>query len=283
MVITYKNKYGTIRMNGGGHENAWRIYDISGIGFPKKTFTYNTHTGVFGQELNTVSIPSRTITISGDISENAQRILRVSSIMKILNEDGELRIQTGRKIRRAKVRTLSFDIDERKTMYKKFVLQLESDNPFFWGRSATEIKVFSRTLLLSSPFILPTSFSKRNIFCNVFNGGDLETEPVFILSKPTASTVVDGDNVILTNRTTGASLHLEHTMQPGEEITVDIPNRTIVSNLSGNIIHEISLDTVLRNFILPTGNNNISCDSGDMTLSVLCRFEELYLEASHDE
>lgn len=283
MLIIYKNKHGTIRMNGGGRDNAWRIYDISGIGFPKKTFTYNTYAGVYGQELNAVSITSRTITISGDISEKSQRFLPVSSIMKILNEDGELQIQTGRKIRRAKVRTISFDIDERKTMYKKFVLQLESDNPFFYGHTQKKFSVFSRSSLLSSPFVFPTSFSKRNMFCNANNGGDMETEPVFVLSKPKESAVVEGDNVVITNRTTGTSVLLEHTMQPGEEITINIQERTIVSSLSGNIINKISLDTILSDFLLVPGNNTISCDSSDVTLSVFCNFEELYLEASHDE
>ena len=283
MVITYKNRHGTIRMSGGGRDNSWRIYEISGIGFPKKTFTYNTYAGVNGQELNAVSIPSRTITISGDISESSQKTLSMATVMRILNEDGELFIQTGGKIRRARVRTLSFEPDQRKTMYKKFVLQLESDNPFFFGRAPAQFAIFSRTKLLTAPFMLPTAFSRRNLGADVVNRGDVEAEPKLIFSKPLESDIVEGDNVVLTNATTGTTIHLERTMQPGETITISIPNRTIESSISGNILTEISLDTVLSDFVLPPGNNHITCDSSDVTLFVSCEFEELYLEASHDE
>ena len=96
MVITFTNKHGTLRLNGGGTDNAWRILEISGIGFPKKHFTYHQYAGIFGQTLNTVSIPNRTITISGDILESA-RSISLARVMRIVNEDGELRIQTGKK------------------------------------------------------------------------------------------------------------------------------------------------------------------------------------------
>lgn len=283
MVITYKNKYGTIRMNGGGHDNAWRIYEISGIGFPQKNFTYNTYAGIHGQELDSVSIASRIITISGDISERSQKVLSMASIMRILNEDGELRIQTGGKIRRAKVRTLSFEPEQRKSMYKKFVLQLEADNPFFFGSAPRKYAVFSRSALLTSPFMLPTAFSRRNMEADVINRGDVEAEPEIIISKPISSDVVEGDMVVLKNASTGSVLCLEHTVQPGEIITINISNRTIESNISGNIIIKISLDTVLRSFVLQPGKNSIVCDSSDISLLVSCEYEELYLEASHDE
>lgn len=283
MVITYKNRHGTIRMNGGGHNNAWQICEISGIGYPKKNYTYNSYASIIGQELNDISIPSRTITISGDISDRSQKAMSMATVMRILNEDGELFIQTGAKIRRARVRTLSFESDQRKTMYKKFVLQVESDNPFFFGRAPVQYKIFSRTNNLSSGFTFPGVFSRRNMEANVINCGDVETEPEIVISKPAESDVINGDNVVIVNTTTGAEIHLEHTMQPGETITINIPSRTIESNISGNILTELSLDSVLSNFVLPAGRNNIRCDSSDVTLSVSCKFEELYLEASHDE
>lgn len=283
MNITYKNKHGTIRMNGGGNDNAWRIYEISGIGFPKKAFTYNTYAGVIGQELNSVSIPSRTITISGDISERSQAALSMAYVMRILNEDGDLTIQTGRKVRRAKVRTLSFDVDQRKAMYKKFVLQIESDNPFFFGRTAPQYSIFNRTMLLSSPFMLPQMFSRRDMGADVINSGDTATEPTIVITKPANSEIVTGDKVVLANTSTEAIITLNHTMQPGEIVTISIPDRTITSNISGNILTDISIGTVLSSFILQTGNNNITCGSSDTTLSVICKFEELYLEAAHDE
>ena len=257
--------------------------EITGIGFPKRNFTYNTYAGVYGQELASVSIPSRTITISGDISANAQKALPMHLAAKILNADGELSLQTGRKARRAKVRTLSFEVQERKMAYKTFVLQLESDNPYFWGPAPLSYSVFSRQNLLKSTFTLPCVFSRRNMSATVINSGDAECEPVLTIFKPEQSEVLESDTLIIKNEANGAVITLNHIMQPGETVTVDIPNRTIVSDSSGSILQEISDDTVLRSFVLLTGKNQVSCVSGDASLAVVCKFETLHLEASHYE
>ncbi len=283
MVITYKNEHGTIRLNGGGHDRAWGITEITGIGFPKKSFTYNTYAGVYGQELNTVTISSRVITISGDISKGAQDALSMSRAMRILNEDGELTIQTRGKIRRAKVRTLSFETSERKAAFKTFVLQLESDNPYFFGPSTFFYSVFSRQNLLNSPFTLPCVFSKRNMRAAAVNGGDADAEPKITIVKPVGSTAVPNDVIVIKNITTGAAVTLNHAVLPGETVTIDIPKRRIVSSISGNLISAISDSTVLSSFILLPGANELSCDSQDTSLSVICEFEALFLEASHDE
>ena len=283
MILTYKNEYGTIRMAGGGKDNAWCVTEITGIGFPKRNFTYNTYAGVYGQELASVSIPSRTITISGDISVKAQKALPMHLAAKILNADGELSLQTGRKARRLNVRTLSFEVQERKMAYKTFVLQLESDNPYFWGPAPLSYSVFSRQNLLKSTFTLPCVFSRRNMSATVINNGDAECEPVLTIFKPEQSEVLESDTLIIKNEANGAVITLNHIMQPGETVTVDIPNRTIVSDSSGSILQEISDDTVLRSFVLLTGKNQVSCVSGDASLAVVCKFETLHLEASHYE
>lgn len=283
MVIIYKSAEGSIRMDGGGGGKSWRVYEITGIGFPKKSFTYNTYAGVYGQELNAVSMNSRTITISGDISKTAQANLPMTRVVRILNGDGELFLQTGRKIRRAKVRTVSFETEERRSAFKSFVLQVESDNPFFFGDSPSVCSVFSREKLLKTTFTLPCVFSERHMEAAVINGGDVECEPVLTISKPSGTEALESGVLSILNGATGKKVTLEHIMQPGEVVTVNIPERTVVSNLAGNIINEISDDTVLGEFVLLTGSNPLSCASGDASLSVLCEFETLYLEGSHDE
>ena len=230
-----------------------------------------------------MSIPSRTITISGDISVKAQKALPMHLAAKILNADGELSLQTGRKARRLNVRTLSFEVQERKMAYKTFVLQLESDNPYFWGPAPLSYSVFSRQNLLKSTFTLPCVFSRRNMSATVINNGDAECEPVLTIFKPEQSEVLESDTLIIKNEANGAVITLNHIMQPGETVTVDIPNRTIVSDSSGSILQEISDDTVLSAFVLLTGKNQVSCVSGDASLAVVCKFETLHLEASHYE
>ncbi len=283
MVITYTNQHGTIRMNGGGHDKAWRIYDIAGIGFPVRNFTYNTFAGINGQELNTVSIPSRTITISGDISQKARDALSLSRVMRILNSDGELAIITGRKRRRATVRTLSFELDERKSMYKKFVLQLESDNPYFFGHTPLTRNVYRRENILTSQFILPCVFSTRTTAAGITNNGDVASEPIIKISKNAPTQTRSIEPIIITNETTGTSITVYHTMQEGETVEINIPKRTITSDISGNLLNEISDDTVLSAFKLEPGYNYISCKTTDTSLAITCTFDELHLEASHDE
>ena len=285
MVITYSNEHGKIRLNGTGKDNAWCINEISGIGFLKKNYTYNTYAGVMGHELSSQTIPSRVITISGDIPKAAQNSLSMSRVVKILNTDGELNISTKNKHRRAKVRTLDFSADEKRSVFKKFVLQLESDIPYFFGGDIVKYNLFSRKGVLSSPFVLgETPFSVRTTYADVINTGDVECEPIIIINKPTFN-----DNnkyerpLVIKNETTDTSLTLNHILSPGETVTIDIPNRKITSNMSGNLINTISIDSVLRDFILLPGKNKISFDSDDKTLRADCVFDALYLEASHDE
>ena len=184
MVITYKNEHGTIRLNGTGRDNAWCIYEIAGIGFPKKNYTYNSYAGVIGHEVSTETVPSRVITISGDIPEGTQKNLSMSRAMRILNTDGELTIRTGSKTRRAKVRTLDFSTDEKKSVFKKFVLQVEADIPYFFGANTLKRKVFSRRGVLATPFVLPCVFGVRNTFADITNTSDVECEPIIKIFKP---------------------------------------------------------------------------------------------------
>ncbi|MBQ4086993.1 MAG: phage tail family protein [Clostridia bacterium] len=283
MVITFTNKHGTIRLNGGGTGNAWRMTDISGIGFPKKTFTYHQYANVYGQTINTVSIPNRIITISGDIVEQARNI-SLARIMRILNEDGELRIQTGNKIRRAFVRTLSFEPDQRKDAFRKFVWQVESDNPFFFGPQKAKFDIYQRTALLTSQFTLPAVFSERIMSSAVINSGDVNAEPIITITKPAGSEVVSQNlEIQLEAEGVSAEIALNHTIADGESVTMDIPNRKVTSSLSGNIIGCLSVGSVLSSFVIPPGFAMVTVKTEDSSLSVSCSFENQYLEASHDE
>ena len=285
MVITYTNEHGRIQLNGTGNDNAWCIYEIAGTGFLKKNYTYNAYVGIMGHELNTQTIPSRVITISGDIPETAQKSMSMSDVIRILNTDGELEILTKNKCRRAKVRTIDFSADEKKSVFKKFVLQLESDVPYFFGANTVKYNIYSREGCLTSPFILGDApFSIRTTYADIVNMGDVECEPIIKISKP----ILDDDTeyerpLVIKNETTGTTLTLEHIMSPGETVTIDIPNRKITSDMYGNLLNEISLDTVLMEFVLVPGKNKVSFDSDDKTLFAECIFDELYLEASHDE
>lgn len=286
MDITYTNKLGTVRMSGHGRKNAWRIIEISGIGFPKKTFKYNTFAGIYGQELASVEINSRTITIKGEIPKDSQDAQSMANVMRILNTDGELRIQTGKKIRKAKARISDFQPEQRKSIFKTFTLQLVMDNPFFFGDSPVSVSVYKRVPLLASSFTFPMEFSRRVMSAAIVNSGDVPAEPIITIKKIESSKTESYNSIALTlalGTEYTSTVTLNHTIIAGETVVLDIPNRKVTSNISGNIIGSISEDTVLSDFVIPPGVGMVSVDTVDTGLSVVCEFNNQYVEASHDE
>ncbi len=286
MIVTYQNQFGTIRMSGHATKYGWRILEISGVGFPKKTFKYNTFSGIYGQELASVDINNRTITIHGEIPEVAQDAISMAHVMRILNTDGELRIQSGTKVRRAKARTIDFQPEQKKSRYKSFTLQLMMDNPFFYGENPVSVAVYRKVFMLSSPFELPCMFSRRVMSASLVNSGDVDAEPIITIEKPESSTLEPDDSLSITlalGSEYSSTITLNHAITAGETVVIDIPNRKITSSVSGNIIGSISTDTVLSGFVIPPGVGLVSVNSTDTSLSVVCEFENQYVEASHDE
>ena len=109
--------------------------------------------------------------------------------------------------------------------------------------------------------------------------GTISVEPVITVYYPTE--IEGSESIILTNDTTGKSVQLDYAPTAEETITIDIKNRKVVSNISGNIINHLSDDTFLGDFVLVRGVNVISVNVGDVTsdFTIECRYNNLYSQA----
>ena len=141
------------------------------------------------------------------------------------------------------------------------------------------INLFYRKDLVESSFILPCLFTERENKCNVVNRGDVPAEPIITICGISAPQGDGGIAVI--NHTTGKRLELETSVAFGEIITIDIPNRTVTSSISGNIISVLSLDSYLADFCLVEGKNLLEAESYDteQRISVVVSYENQYIES----
>ena len=92
----------------------------------------------------------------------------------------------------------------------------------------------------------------------VTNSGTATTYPIFTASAPTSSSTATLRQLV--NYTTGDELFFNLTLQAGEVITLDLRpgNKTLTSNIRGNIINTLLPGSNIATWKLAPGANNIS-------------------------
>lgn len=283
--MTFENAYGSIEF-GGGDAPVYRTTEVTGLGPPQKEFNVVSYAGQAGQETIAEKDLPRVITLGGDLCRTEGVQEELSRMARVLYHPGELKIHSGSKKRKIACRCTAFDDPERRgPNVARFVVQFTADNPFFTDFEPREIPVFQRELLLEGSFTLPCMFSKRTSRQNIFNMGDVKTEPIFTiysLDSDAETSAIDGETgIVVTNHTTGQHIQLECSTTPGEVITIDIPNRRVESSKNPDIITTLTGDSFLSNFWLAEGGNDvevISYNTGE-TISVICRYDNQYVEA----
>ncbi len=283
MQVTFKNEYGTLDFKGGGNKERLRLLKIEGLGLPKKEYNVTGYSGQPGQELISQKDLARTITLSADITPIQTTLQNeIKRMAKILYYPGELTIRSNGVRRSISCRCTSFDEPERfgKTIAKA-VLQFVCDNPYFTDEEAETKSIYYVTNNIKGSFKLPMAFSSRLSRGNVINLGDADSEPKILLYTEVFVENPETYGINIINHTTGQSIKLEHYMQEGEEIIIDIPNRKITSNKKGDIISAMSKDTFLSNFWLGVGNNDIEVIDSAVgeRISVVMEYNNKYLEA----
>lgn len=97
-------------------------------------------------------------------------------------------------------------------------------------------------------------FSKRTNETDILVTGQENSEPViFIENIAVPVNALEESGIELTNTLPGGTeqrIFLETTTQAGEIITVNIPERTVTSNLRGNLLNTLSNDSFLSDFTL---------------------------------
>ena len=280
--LTIENEHGSIVM--GGHaRDTWRIRAIDGLGPVETEAKTVQYVGIPGQTTLEVLPRARTITITADLNtrDADQRQWRLSQAMRILNTTGRvtLRVNFSGKMREITCRPLPSTLSHFNAAAQEVTISLLADNPYFRDTATNIVPLRSRAGNLYDGMTFPRIFTYRYPEGTAVNMGDADVEPVIVITAGTLSE--KKDIVLLENKTTGAAIRFNYTLQSNETITVDIANRTVQSNISGNILRYKDRSTVLGSFVLRPGKNVIRFgEEGDtQPITAQLSYSNLYAEA----
>ncbi len=275
MTLTFTTSLGELAM-GKGYD--WRIKAVDGLGFLERESQTATFPDVAGQTTLSTRHLARTITVALDLLGAEQE---KSCVLRLLEAPGTLLVDTGLRKRKICARAVAFDENERYGGgIASFTLQLLCDNPYFHDVQDTVFPALGVNGLLGtyfteeeaqalgvpygqvagtgeySTFLLPALFSSLSNDGVIQNAGDVRAEPVIHIACL-------GDNSIsalaLNNLTTGQHITLDTGISEGETIVIDIPNRSVTSNLRSEtaLLKTLSSDTYLSQFWLAPGENRL--------------------------
>lgn len=263
MRIEIRSKNGSFEIGGGKHPIG-RLLEIDGIGLPGSAVQQYTFSGMPGYLATDRTDNARTITMSVDLSMEASGIEKV---YRVLQEECEIIFFLNRKWRKITGICLNPSDAEKIILGKlyKQVMQFECPHPYFTDYSpvtvslATRTDQFPTTIEDGQGYItLPAVATKRDSSKVITNKGDTIVYPIITVTAKT-----DLESIKLCNITTGKFLALEYKIVAGEEITIDILNREITSNIHGPVLNKITDDTVLSEFYLACGENELTTQDID--------------------
>jgi hypothetical protein len=254
MELVFKNEYGTVKM-GGGKDTYINIIEISGLGVPAKNYNTATYPFIEGQRLLSEQELARTITISATIKD-----IEFAKIAQIFYYPCELFINLNFRKRR-KINCRCVEIEEGEKVNRnltKISAQFVCDNPFFTDFYENEVAIAKRanaTSLTNGNFTLPLVFTSFTTEATVELYGDLNIYPQIEIKN-------NGGNqnaglILIENLTTDKFIAINYAIKKDEIILFDLANRKITSDQSGNIIKNITDDTILSDFKLEKGVNQI--------------------------
>ncbi len=275
LLVKYKNLLGTVEMCG-----AIRVTRIEGLGLAEKEYDVAIFSGYDGQETVFSRALPRYITIGLEFFSKNQTEL-VKNTLRILSQPGYLFIEDDNFSRKIFCNQINAPAPERvlKGQISTLVVQFTCDNPYFEDGQDSRIPLYRRTKNLFGTFSLPMAFGETLMGETIRNVGDFSIEPIITINC--IKKLETEETVVITNKTTGKSIQFAYTPQGNDEIIIDIKNRTIVSNISGNLINNLSDDSFLGDFVLALGDNDVSVLVGDASsgFAVECRLSNLYDEA----
>lgn len=263
MRIVLQNEFGSFEIGGGSHKKA-RLLTIEGIGIPAKEDTPIVFEGQAGQTIIGSRDLERVITMSLDFYGDERE---VEKLYRIIHKPVDILFFLGNRRRRIKGRCkVATDITS--IIYHQWqsvALQFVCDNPYFSDFNDTVKAIsanedqFPNVNLDGEWYIeLPAIATLRSSKASIYNYGDVEIYPLITLqNNKVADVLSEESNITLTNLTTGKTITIEYQMSAGENITLDLESRAITSDINGNIVTYISDDTVLSDFYLAVGKNDI--------------------------
>ncbi len=283
LSVMYQNKLSTLVFHGApGQELV--LKSVVGLGLPPYESQVASFAGRSGQHfLGGRDLP-RVIGLSFDLWAKENLAQRLSQVLTILHEPGELSLSTEAGCRRIACRCTNVEEPERKSReIYSVVVEFTCDEPYFCEKDGASEQLYHRVDLVCGAMELPQVFTESSSRKNVMNEGHVPTEPVISVSVAPINLpqALGAEDITIVNHTTGKSLVLDYALLAGEVILIDIPGRKIESSLFGDITDKISETSFLSDFALALGENDLEviCDMSAEGLSVVANFDILYLEA----
>ena len=278
MELIFSNSMGTLNLYGsGGHY--FTICEIEGLEPCEKNRSLKTYVGEDGSFEDSSQYASRIITISGDIKCDNNLMNLFKNASRVLSKKGILTVKRDDILRQITVNSASITIGKRYNAYYTFVIQLTCDYPHFRDTNTTVIPIFSLNKLLTNTSVLPTILSQRTSSGTLNNLGDIKIYPVITISKN--ADISGTNNISIENKTTNKKIILKKDLSKDEIITINTKNRTITSNVDGNIISTLDFYSSLSEFWLDCGINEIfvTIDGAYSDITVIIEYYNEYLEA----
>lgn len=283
LILTYSNNYGTVSFYGGGSHSFLLKKGYSGFSLVEKEHTTLTYAGIDGQETLSSRAMPRAITIPVDIVDKLARD-KLRNAMRVLSKEGYLYITDGNFERRIYCNQVS--IPEPESVLRgeiaSFVVQFICDNPYFEDIEEHRTVIYGRAKNITTPFTLPRAFALTNKGATINNEGDKEVEPRLVINCFETLETSTYILIKLSHEGLTQSLRInDYLPENGDVVTVDVKNRTVVSQLNGDLINNLSDDSFLSKFILYPGENYITVTIKDITtdITVDCFYNNLYNEA----
>lgn len=252
MNMIYENDFGKVKMSGDGNDG-FSVIDIDGTELLGKERTLVHFNNKDGYDENTAFFGQRVITVSGDIT--AENSSLIKNAIRVFSKSGTLKIETREKVYEIFVNDCTFKTIWKNSRFKAFCVQMTCDFPHFTDSKDTTSGIYKRKNLITSTTHLPAIFTERVTGGTVNNRGDVLTEPTITI-KCLISLAEEG-SITLENTTTGKKIIIDHKVSEGEIITIDIPNRMILSNIAGDITNLLSPESYLCDMFLECGENYI--------------------------
>lgn len=276
MLMTYANEIGTLKLYGGSGE-LFNICSVEGLEPPSKERYLQSYASEDGYVECSSHYNQRIITVSADVkcSDNSA----IKEAARILSHAGVLQIKTGLQNRKIFVNAATITIGKRYGSFCTLVIQMTCDYPHFTDADETQVPLFRKINYLTAEAQLPLLLTERISQGTVTNKGDIEIYPVVTIIKTSDES---GENTItVSNLTTGKSLLFNKELQKDEEIIIDVKNRTVTSNIEGNIIKTLNREYSLADMKCSRGENEISVTVGgsERGIAVYITYENEYTEA----
>lgn len=232
-------------------------------GFSMPTFSYSEEEVPFqaGSRLRDVRTKARDMDLPLKIECDTEIELesKIREFLRVFNptkSDGTFKsIASDGSQREIKCRYISgFEMDEshgvRGETWQKAVGVFRAFDPH-WYDSQTIVETFR---LNESPGlffpILPLRLVSSTVFADISinNTGDVETFPEWIITGP-------GENIVISNLTTGEQTKLELKLESWESLTINTVSKTITKNDGTNLFYTMTDDSSL--WSLKEGENSI--------------------------